>query len=109
MNEAMIRDDILNALGDLVIDVDKAKEVIDEYLNTVVVELWHVDDILSCSVDYEIVINSKEAEDILHIVRYAHDGEEGLTWAFIGRQIECYAEGRKDEEYALRVGDREEV
>ena len=102
----MLRDEILDALGDLVIDVDKAKEAIDEYLNTVVVEVWHVDDILLCSVDNDIIINSKEAEDILHNIRYS---EEGVTWDSIGGQIEYYIEGRYHEEYALRIGERVEV
>ncbi len=105
----MLRDGILDALGDLIIDSEKAAELIDEFLSYVVVDIWHTDDILLCAADNDIIINEKEAKEIVNNIRHRHNAEEGITWDYIGAEIDYYAELRDNDKYALRVGEKEEV
>jgi hypothetical protein len=105
----MFRDDILDALGDLIVDGEKAKEVIDEFLSHIFVDIWHADDILLCAADNDIIVNEIEAEEILYNVRDRYTPEYGITWDYIGSEIEDYIEDRKDEQYVLRVGIKESV
>jgi hypothetical protein len=105
----MFRDDILDALGDLIVDGEKAKEVIDKLLSHILVDIWHADDILLCAADNDIIVNETEAEEILDVIRNEYTPEYGITWDYIGSEIECYIENRKDEQYVLRIGIKQPV
>jgi len=105
-----LRNDILEALGDLIIDGERAKKVIDEYLSHVVLDVWRSEDILMYAEDDEnSIIDSKEAEEILGNIRHRYNANLGITWNFIAGEIDHYIEERVNNRYELRIGERIEI